>query len=530
MFREKDGFFQYFVIMNGETHLLETRNAENPVTSSSFFVDRLNEEYLLHPCWEAVGAFCFSAFRKQSRTTTTYVSSEIHYDLKKPIYQAAKDLAGRELPATFHETVDIQGDDLPHLEGAKTLGRDENGYWMEKDLPVYRAIFADNRSSSHDDLTVDGYSLSVDSSDQIFVEMSPSEDRFVHFCSPEEAERIRQDEEIPLGDRDSFWTPSVLWGGDPDISSDAESAFIFETSHSPSFAEPKTGAMWKESIPLEDFSPIDASTASKARPLSPLPSKEKIRDVLDLDSEFDLFIRYKSDKEARLPLGDPGGPCQVIYNIEDSDLPESVKEEMKGDVREDGELDKGDEKALYDRKTLQLREGFFDSLVLTDHVQHRMDLRSVSADDLKDAFHEFGRWFSYRKENPREMSRDDKEKIQGLKQKETIKFEASKSGLTIVFTLGDRIDELVLVTTYWTGKPDPDAPSPGECEYLLERQSMTDRLASRAMCSECDCSPDKCDCDDCDCDENLQPDHSSYPSEELTKYLGWASHYYPLRG
>ena len=55
------------------------------------------------------------------------------------------------------------------------------------------------------------------------------------------------------------------------------------------------------------------------------------------------------DREARsTPIGLPGGPCHVIRNIEEADVPESVKDDLIQDVERGRDLSNQDASKVYD--------------------------------------------------------------------------------------------------------------------------------------------------------------------------------------
>lgn len=485
MFESGEGIFQYFIITGGETHLVESRPHDNPVENEDFFLDTLNTQFRRTPTWEAVGAFCYTEYREDKNTSTTYISSEIMYDWKKPIYSAAKKLAVDEYADTFHETVELPGSYFPNFEGFQTFSRGPDALWDRQPVPVKRAIFASRNASdnepgsSHRHLGhIDGYDVWADHLDRPYVEMEPASDRFVYFCHPSQESSVETDGVIPVKN-DSLWTPSVLWGGDFSHKNDESTAIVFQTSQAPTFAHPDKGAMWRDDIDVEDYAMTDSDVSSHLRPLSPLPSSEKMADQSDCDPDQSPYVKYRSrQKQARLPLGEPGGPCHIIHNIEDTRLPDTVKEDLKEDIWQEGELDKSDEEFVYrDHVKINLdQHPVFSEVSLTHHAQHRMDLRGIDRDDIKSAFDEFGRWFSYRKRNPNEMGRDDEEKLNKLQRGKGIRFHANRIGITVVFSMESN-REAVLITVF-DDDPDPRPPSPGECVSSIEKQSSVRRVSS----------------------------------------------------
>jgi hypothetical protein len=532
MFINKRGFFQYYVIMGGETHLIEVRSSNNPVNDSDFFKTRLNEDFLLQPCWDCVCAVCFSSFREEKRQVVTYISAEIHYDMKKPIFEAAKEEVKSRYPNTFHEIVELPGGKFPHLEGMKTMGRGRDGYWTDMDLPTYRAVFASKQASeSHNDRSefelVDGVpfeKVSSGTSSSYRLPLSLEDDRFVYRCSSEKAQRIHEDGVIPSNG--SIRASSLFWGSHSS-SGGGDKAVVFKTSQTPSHASYNEGAVWEHDLSLKSSSITHADNLDMRSVFASMPDPR-------LDDSEDVVVHYGRSKNARLPLGEPGGPCHLIRHVEETRLPDVIKEELREDVREDGEFEKDNESLIYDQTSFRMRnDSPFNSVKLTHHVQHRMDQRSITVEDIKDGFEEFGRWYSHRKQNPGDMSREDEQRLRGLQKGQKMAFEADRKNLKLVFRMGDRRSELILITAYWMGKPDPNAPSPGECSAILERASASRDIASRyrhASCDDCECEGEKdaCSCDSCDCREGVEQG-SMMPSEGLTRYHGWASHYYQLR-
>lgn len=178
--------------------------------------------------------------------------------------------------------------------------------------------------------------------------------------------------------------------------------------------------------------------------------------------------RYAQQRRADLspPLGVPGGPCQVMRRIEDRVRNPRMREELIEDVESGGDLANQDASKVYSLEGEKGVDGTpFKSLVLTAHVQFRMDQRAVSVADVKAAllkFHEvYGKEKSTNSPKWRSWEQD-------LDRGEPIRWD-SPTGLTVVFSTravgvdlkGRKLRRATLVTTYWTGKPNP-RPTPVE--------------------------------------------------------------------
>jgi hypothetical protein len=171
-------------------------------------------------------------------------------------------------------------------------------------------------------------------------------------------------------------------------------------------------------------------------------------------------------------LGRPGGPCHVIEHIEKTPLPPRVKNDLVYDVHKGEDLDNSEASKLYDETEIKLGGFFFQTLVLTNHAQYRMDLRSVTVDQVKMALEEFEKWLSHRRTRPELLKGADRVLIEDLVHGNPVKFEANRTRLTLVVTMR-RAKEVRLVSAWWTGKPNPKPPRPGECEQISKTASET---------------------------------------------------------
>lgn len=184
---------------------------------------------------------------------------------------------------------------------------------------------------------------------------------------------------------------------------------------------------------------------------------------------------------ARGELGFPGGPCHVIWKVEESNLPDRAKKELIEDIEKGKDFSRQDEKLLYKSRDVPAKVDLFNHLSLTSHVQFRMDQRGITVHEIETGLDEFTRWYLHRKKNPHNMSSDDQKLFSDMAYGEPIRFDARKSGLTIVFVVDAKGKKAILVSTWWSNKPNPPKPRPGECvimdEYLDRDHGVSDRPA-----------------------------------------------------
>ena len=151
------------------------------------------------------------------------------------------------------------------------------------------------------------------------------------------------------------------------------------------------------------------------------------------------------------PLGDPGGPCQVIRRIDKSIKNPALKEDMIDDVESGGELSSPDAAKVYPLDT-ETGAGVAKELVLTSHLQYRMDLRSVTVDDVRATLRVMSQAL---KVTPRAA--------QDLSHGEKVRYEDPRTRLVIVVQVAGK-DRLRLITTFWKGRPDPKPVQQESCK------------------------------------------------------------------
>lgn len=166
------------------------------------------------------------------------------------------------------------------------------------------------------------------------------------------------------------------------------------------------------------------------------------------------------------PLGYPGGPCHVVDRIEDEVRSPRLRDELSEKVERGEKLSNPEARKVYDVET-ERGGGLFKKMDLTGHTQYRMDQRSVTVPEVRLALANFSKVFlrgkSFQNQNVRKQNLIKAQSLyrvweMAIKRGDEIVFEDEDLGLTLVFQA--RRDTARIITTYWTGLPDP---RPGKC-------------------------------------------------------------------
>ena len=181
----------------------------------------------------------------------------------------------------------------------------------------------------------------------------------------------------------------------------------------------------------------------------------------DVPVERAIFADQKLSKE----LGTPGGPCHIIKNIEESDIPDRVKKELTQELYSGKDLDSQDAAYIYDYRTEKYKHDLFRTIELSIHAKYRMDLRSITLDNIQEAFGEFERWFNYRKKNKHKITKSDANILQDMSEGTPVRFEANRVGLIIIFKVLSS-SKVRLISTWWENKPDPRPPRGKQCSLI----------------------------------------------------------------
>jgi len=156
------------------------------------------------------------------------------------------------------------------------------------------------------------------------------------------------------------------------------------------------------------------------------------------------------------PLGDPGGPCQVIQRIQEEVRTPALQDHLIDEVEDGVDLANPEAAKIYhlDR---ELGVRFVRNILIGPHAQYRMDLRSITVKNVQDALAGFGKLVNDLKS--RKHPGYDSYARQ-LNSGEPIKYTDRKLDLTVVFALEGR-DTVKVITTYWPGKETPRIPTKG---------------------------------------------------------------------
>ena len=156
------------------------------------------------------------------------------------------------------------------------------------------------------------------------------------------------------------------------------------------------------------------------------------------------------------PLGDPGGPCQVIQRIHEEVRAPNVQEQLIEEVEQGEDLSNPEAAKIY-RLDREMGFRFVRNLLIGPHAQYRMDLRSITVKNVQEALAGFGKTVNDLKS--RKHPGYDSYARQ-LNSGEPIKYTDRKLDLTVVFAMEGR-DTVKVVTTYWPGKETPHVPPQG---------------------------------------------------------------------
>lgn len=223
---------------------------------------------------------------------------------------------------------------------------------------------------------------------------------------------------------------------------------------------------YRDRIPLSDRYKVDYAMQDARLPLVSEDAQGQFPPPAPATAAQRVAQRYAMQRKADLapPLGVPGGPCQVMQRIENRVRNPKVRDELLEDVEQGDDLDNQEAAQVYSIEGERGVEGTpFKSLVLTAHVQFRMDLRAVTVADVQAALLKFHD--AYGKEKSRNSHiymRWEEELDRG----QPIRWD-SPTGLTVVFSTrsvgvdnkGRKQRQATLITTYWTNKPNPPRPT-----------------------------------------------------------------------
>ena len=155
------------------------------------------------------------------------------------------------------------------------------------------------------------------------------------------------------------------------------------------------------------------------------------------------------------PLGDPGGPCHVTRRIRDEVSNPALRDKMIQEVEHGQALSNQEAAKVYDLD-LEIGAGLAKKLEISAHAQYRMDLRSVTVEDVKQTLARFTKSLeTLRSKSPKEHGALTTKLIYG----DEIEFIEPQTKLKLVFRMKGLT--AVIITAFWNGKPDPIAPRSG---------------------------------------------------------------------
>lgn len=160
------------------------------------------------------------------------------------------------------------------------------------------------------------------------------------------------------------------------------------------------------------------------------------------------------------PLGKPGGPCHLIWRVEDEIRNPRLEDRLIHNIETGKGLSNSDARKVYDIETERGLGKPFLRLSLTSHAQFRMDLRGITVFQVLVALRDFFKLYKDQKSKDSHKFHEWENALYG----HGLRWAHPKTKLTVVFEWnGPGI--VNLITTYWKGTPDPRV-SPGQCQYV----------------------------------------------------------------
>lgn len=173
-----------------------------------------------------------------------------------------------------------------------------------------------------------------------------------------------------------------------------------------------------------------------------------------------------ADLMPALGLPSEAGRCYLVRRINENVRNPQLREQLIREVEEGGkEFDGRDEKKVYKVHREKSSEG--KAMLLLPHAQRRMDERGITVMDLRLALQNWEKWFNREKS----MQSPTARRIENdMAYAEPLVWEDKKLRLTVVFKR-DAKRNYAVITTYWTGLPDP---RPESCTLPDREASMSD--------------------------------------------------------
>ena len=149
------------------------------------------------------------------------------------------------------------------------------------------------------------------------------------------------------------------------------------------------------------------------------------------------------------PLGKPGGPEHIEDRIKKRVTDPHLEQRLVDEVEHGVDLSNDEAAKVYPMGT-EPGVGPIRQFLLGPHSEYRMDLRSITVDQVREALKTFIKEYQDGKSR---KSWESEQWTKALKSGEKIEYEAPNH-LFVVFT-APRPDQVKIVTTYWKGRPDP---------------------------------------------------------------------------
>ena len=112
----------------------------------------------------------------------------------------------------------------------------------------------------------------------------------------------------------------------------------------------------------------------------------------DRPDSFRILLRYATQGDLTPALGYPGGSCQLQERIRDEVSNTKVQDYLIDLHQNEQKFKDSDEEAIYGRGERDIGHAgkHFEQVLLRPHAQHRMDVRHVKVQDIKEALRDLG--------------------------------------------------------------------------------------------------------------------------------------------
>lgn len=214
----------------------------------------------------------------------------------------------------------------------------------------------------------------------------------------------------------------------------------------------------RDRLPIDTKFRVDRALADARLPMA----VDESNPILPARRVARRFVR-RMMADLNPPLGVPGGPCQVIQRIRDEVPNPRLQEALIEDYEEDGKLENPEASKIYEVEPGDApNASFIKQVLISAHAQFRMDQRSVSVADVKQALQEFTQEYAKTKSNPRTKFISDRWD-QALAYGDAIRYDGKK--ITVVFAPAKAGTKgaVNLVTTYPKDGSDPRPISEAAC-------------------------------------------------------------------